>query len=394
MPSGIGSERVSAGPLLDLPEELALLQRTARQFAEERLQPHEREIEAKNEIPRALIAEIAAMGFFGIGFGEDVGGQGFGKLGYCVMVEQLARASAAIWNVVGASVGLCAQAIDLGASDAQRRRWLPDLLAGKTLGAYALSEPNAGSDAGSLKTLATRDGNTYVLDGAKTFITNAPIADVFTVFATTDRGAGSKAIAAFVIERKTDGLEVGPNDEKMGLHGSTSAQLFFRGARVPADQRLGEEGRGFALALRTLDHGRLGLAAHSVGAAQRLLEASTAHARERQQFGKPIGANQAVQWMIADAATEIHAARLMVYDAAARLDRGERVTQRAAMAKLFATETLGRVADAAVQVHGGMGYMRELWIERAYRDARIARIYEGTSEIQRMVIAQALLEGD
>ncbi len=193
------------------------------------------------------------------------------------------------------------------------------------------------------------------------------------------------------MERETPGLEVGPNDEKMGLHGSTTAQLYFHEMRVPAAQRIGADGEGFKIALRTLDLGRLGLAAHAVGAAQRLLEASIEHAKARVQFGKPIGAHQAIQWMLADAATGIHAARLMVHDTASRADRGERVTDRAAMTKLFATELLGRVADSAVQIHGGMGYMRELWIERAYRDARIYRIYEGTSEIQRVVIAAGLL---
>jgi len=230
-----------------------------------------------------------------------------------------------------------------------------------------------------------------VLDGAKTFITNAPIADLFVVFANADREKGSKGITAFVVERATAGLEVGPNDAKMGLHGSTTAQLFFHEMHVPVEQRLGPEGGGFQVALRTLDYGRMGLAAHAVGAAQRLHEVSVAHAKARVQFAKPIAAQQAIQWMLADAAVEIHAARLMVYDAASRADRGERVTDRAAMAKLFATEALGRVADAAVQIHGGMGYMRELWIERAYRDARIYRIYEGTSEIQRLVIAGGLL---
>jgi alkylation response protein AidB-like acyl-CoA dehydrogenase len=376
---------------VELPEDIRLLQRTVRGFVDDVLAPCAKEIEEKDEIPHALITRMGEAGLFGIGHPEELGGQGFGSLGYCVAVEQLARVNASLWNVVGASAGLCGTAISVGGPDDVRRRYLPDLFGGKTVGAYALSEPGAGSDAGSLKTVARRDGDTYVIDGAKTFITNAPIADVFVIFGNADAASGSKGITAFVIERDSEGLEIGANDEKMGLHGSTTAQLYFNGLRVPSSQRVGAEGDGFKIALRTLDLGRLGLAAHSVGAAQRLLEACVEHAKTRQQFGKPIGANQAIQWMLANAATEIHAARLMVYDAASRADRGERITDRAAMAKLFATEMLGRVADAAVQIHGGMGYMRELWIERAYRDARITRIYEGTSEIQRMVIAGALL---
>jgi acyl-CoA dehydrogenase len=374
-----------------LPEELLMLQRSVREFVEQSLEPRSREIEENDEIPRDVIDAMAAMGLFGIGFREEVGGQGFGKLGYCVAVEQLARTNASLWNVIGGSAGLCGTAIDLGGPDELRSRYLPPLLAAKKIGAYALSEPGAGSDAGGLKTQARRDGDAWVIDGAKTFITNAPIADVFVVFTTLDPKAGSKAITAFVVERDTPGLEVGRNDAKMGLHGSTTAQLFFHEMRVSGAQRLGDEGRGFAIALGTLDYGRMGLAAHAVGAAQRLLEACVAHAKTRVQFGTPIGANQAIQWMLADAAIDIHAARLMVYDAASRADRGERVTDRASKAKLFATEALGRIADAAVQIHGGMGYMKELWIERAYRDARIYRVYEGTSEIQRLVIAQGLL---
>jgi acyl-CoA dehydrogenase len=374
-----------------LPDELVMLQRSVRRFVDEQLAPLERQIEEGHEIRRSVIDAMAGLGLFGLGFREGVGGQGFGKLGYCVAVEQLGRANASLWNVIGGSAGLCGTAIDIGGPDAVRQRYLPDLLAARTIGAYGLSEPGAGSDAASLRTTARRDGNGYVIDGAKTFITNAPIADLFVIFATLDPKLGSKAITAFVVERDTHGLEVGPNDAKMGLHGSTTAQLFFHEMRVPATQRVGEEGKGFAVALATLDHGRMGLAAHAVGAAQHLLEACVAYAKARTQFGRPIGSNQAIQWMLADAGTEIHAARLMVYDAASRADRGERVTDRASMAKLFASELLGRVADAAVQIHGGMGYMRELWIERAYRDARIYRIYEGTSEIQRLVIAQGLL---
>lgn len=379
---------------LELPEELRLLQQSVRRFVDETLAPHEREIEEKDEISGDLIRAMGDAGLFGIGHDERWGGQGFGKLGYCVAIEQAGRVNASLWNVVGGSAGLCGTAIEIGGPDAVRERYLPQIFAGEKIGAYGLSEPGAGSDAGSLKTAAVRRGDEYVIDGFKTFITNAPIADVFVIFANVAPDRGSKGITAFVVERGTPGLEIGTNDAKMGLHGSTTAHLFFSNMRVPLANRVGEEGHGFRIALATLDTGRLGLAAHSVGIAQRLLEASTQYAKSRVQFGKPISANQAIQWMLADAATEIHAARLMVYDAAARADRGERITQRAAMTKLFATEMLGRVADAAVQIHGGMGFMRELWIERAYRDARITRIYEGTSEVQRMVIAGALLEGD
>ena len=377
---------------LELPEELQLLQKTVRKFVEETLQPHEKEIEEKDEIPRALITAMGDAGLFGIGHDEKWGGQGFGKLGYVVAVEQAGRANASLWNVVGGSAGLCGTAIEIGGPDALRQRYLPEIFTGRKVGAYGLSEPGAGSDAGSLKTQAKREGDAYVINGAKTFITNAPIADVFVIFANAAPDKGNKGITAFAVERATPGLEIGPNDEKMGLHGSTTAQLYFHDMKVPVSQRVGDEGQGFKIALGTLDMGRLGLAAHAVGIAQRLMEASAEYAKSRVQFGKPIATTQAIQWMLADAATEIHAARLMVYDAAGRADKGERITQRAAMAKLFATEMLGRVADSAVQVHGGMGYMRELWIERAYRDARITRIYEGTSEVQRMVIAGALLE--
>jgi alkylation response protein AidB-like acyl-CoA dehydrogenase len=377
---------------LELPEELKLLQTSVRKFVDETLAPHEKEIEEKDAIPRELITAMGGAGLFGIGHDEQWGGQGFGKLGYCVAIEQAGRVNAALWNVVGGSAGLCGTAIEIGGPDEVRRRFLPDIFSGRKVGAYGLSEPGAGSDAGSLKTQAKRDGDRYIIDGAKTFITNAPIADLFVIFANVDPTQGSKGITAFAVERSTPGLKIGPNDEKMGLHGSTTAQLYFDGMEVPVQNRVGAEGQGFKIALGTLDMGRLGLAAHSMGIAQRLLDACVGYAKERKQFGKPIAANQAIQWMLADAATEIHAARLMVYDCAARADRGERITQRAAMTKLFATEMLGRVADAAVQIHGGMGYMRELWIERAYRDARITRIYEGTSEVQRMVIAGGLLE--
>src|SRR5256886_13261665 len=230
-----------------LPEELVMLQRSVREFVETQLVPVEREIEEKDEIPRAVIDAMAGMGLFGVGFSEKVGGQGFGKLGYWVAVEQLARANASLWKGMGGATGLCGTGIDIGGPDALRSRYLPDLLSARKIGAYGLSEPGAGSDAAGLKTAARRDGDAYVIDGAKTFITNAPIADVFVIFTTLDPKLGSKAITAFVVDRATPGLEVGRNDAKMGLHGSTTAQLYFREMRVPASQRLGEEGKGFEI---------------------------------------------------------------------------------------------------------------------------------------------------
>src|SRR5881396_1471728 len=253
-----------------LPEDIRLLQRTVRGFVDDVLAPCAKEIEEKDEISRALITKMGEAGLFGIGHDEALGGQGFGKLGYCVAVEQLARVNASLWNVVGGSAGLCGTAISVGGPDDVRRRYLPDLFSGGKVGAYALSEP----DAGSVKTAARREGDAYLIEGVKTFITNAPIADVFVIFANAAPASGSKGITAFVVERGAKGLEIGPNDEKMGLHGSTTAQLYFDDLRVDVAQRVGNEGDGFKIALRTLDFGRLGLAAHSVGAAQRLLEAS------------------------------------------------------------------------------------------------------------------------
>src|SRR5205823_8122645 len=242
---------------LDLPEELQLLQKTVRSFVEQTLAPHEKEIEEKDEISRTLIGAMGQAGLFGIGHDERWGGQGFGKLGYAVAVEQAGRANASLWNVVGASAGLCGTAIEVGGPDGVRERYLPQLFSGAKIGAYGLSEPGAGSDAGSLKTVAKHDGDAYVIDGAKTFITNAPIADVFVIFANAAPEKGNKGITAFVVERGTSGLEIGPNDEKMGLHGSTTAQLYFHDLRVGAAQRVGDEGQGFRIALGTLDMGRL-----------------------------------------------------------------------------------------------------------------------------------------
>ncbi len=375
-----------------LPEELQMLQRTVREYVESRLQPLSRQIEEEDRIPDEVVREMANMGFFGVPFPECYGGMGAGSLGYSVFLEELGRTNASISNLVGASCSLCATAIYLDGSEDQKQRYLTPLARGEKIGAFCLSEPNAGSDAASIRTSAKQVDGGWLLNGEKIFITNAPIADVFVVFASTDRSLGPRGgISAFIVEKGTPGLQVGKPDEKMGLRGSHTAPVIFEDCRVPAENLLGKLGHGFATAMKVLDRGRIYLAAGAVGGAQKLLEMSLEYARQRYQFGQPLANFQAIQWMLADSATELHAARLMVYQAAWKVDRGERVSREAGMAKLFASEMAGRVADRAVQIHGGMGYMKELPIERAYRDARILRIYEGTSEVQRMVIAEDLI---
>ncbi len=377
----------------DIPEELQFLAKTVRDFVERRLVPLERRVEDEDRIPDEVLREMGALGFFGLPFPEEYGGAGAGDLGYCLALEQFGRTSAAFSNLIGAHTSIGSMSIYLGGTEEQKRRYLPDLASGRKIAAFSLTEPSSGSDAASIQTIATKRADRWYLTGTKIWVTNGPIADVVVVYAANDRSLGARGgITAFIVEKGFPGFRVGKVDDKMGLRGSYTGELVFEDCEVPDENVLGGAvGSGFRTALGALDIGRISLAAGAVGSSQHLLELGIAHSKRRQQFGKPIAANQAIQWMLADSAVEIHAARLMVYDAASRADAGERITDRASMAKLFATEMLGRVADAAVQVHGGMGYMRELWIERAYRDARIYRIYEGTSEIQRMVIAGALL---
>ncbi len=377
---------------LEIPEELLLLRRTVRQFVEERLRPLERQVEDEDRIPPELLAEMGKLGFFGLPFPEEYGGVGAGDLGYCLALEEFGRASAAFSNVIGAHTSIGAMSIYLAGTEEQKRRYMPDLCAGRRIAAFSLTEAGAGSDAASLRTTAEKRGDGWVLNGTKVWVTNGPIADVVVVYAATDRSLGARGITAFIVEAGFPGFRVGRVDEKMGLRGSQTSELVFEDCEVPAENVLGgEAGRGFRAALAALEIGRVSLAAGAVGSSQYLLELALAHSKARRQFGRPIASNQAIQWMLADSAVEIHAARLMVYDAACKLDQGRRIPTEAAMAKLYASEMAGRVADRVLQIHGGMGYMKELGIERAYRDARILRIYEGTSEVQRMIVAEELL---
>jgi acyl-CoA dehydrogenase len=334
------------------------------------------------------------LGLFSIPFPEEYGGGGLGELGYCVAFEELGAVNAAYSNIIGGHCGLCGMSIALGGSDELKGRYLPRMAAGEILGAFALTEPNAGSDAAHIQTTARRDGDDYILNGSKLWVSNGPMADLYTVFAVTDRDQGAKGVSAFVVERDTPGVSIGKVDEKMGLRGSKTSEVFFADARVPARNLIGVEGQGFRVAMQTLDGGRMSLGASCVGQAQAALDLAVEWSRQRIQFGRPISSNQAIQWMLADSEVEIHAGRMMVYHGAWKIDSGQRASHEAAMVKVYCSEMLGRVVDRAVQVHGGMGYMKEFDVERMYRDARITRIYEGTSEVQRMIIAQDLLSGD
>ncbi len=374
-----------------IPEDAKLLQQTVRDYVRERLMPIAMQVDRDDEVPAGILQEMKDLGLFSITFPEEYGGGGFGELAYCLVMEELGAANAAYSNIIGGHCSLSGTAIALAGSDDLKRRYLPAMATGQKLGAFALTEPNAGSDAAHIQTTARRDGNQFVLNGSKLWVSNGPIADVYTVFATTDREKGARGVTAFVVDRDTPGLTIGKVDEKMGLRGSKTSEVFFEDACVPAANVLGEEGKGFRVALQTLDGGRIALGASCVGQAQAALNLALQWSRQRVQFGRPIADNQAIQWMLADSEVEIHAARMMVYHAAWKIDTGQRASHEAAVVKVYCTEMANRVVDRAVQVHGGMGYMKEFDIERMYRDARILRIYEGTSEVQRMIIAKDLL---
>ena len=378
----------------DLPEELVLLKRTVREFVEGRLQPIEEQVERDDKIPDAVMKEMGALGFFGLPFPEEYGGVGAGDLGYCAALEEFGRTSAAFSNLIGAHTSIGSMSIYLGGTEDQKKRYLPDLAAGRKIAAFSLTEPSSGSDAASIQTSARKQGDRWLLNGTKIWVTNGPIADVVVVYAANDRALGARGgITAFIVEKGFTGFRVGRVDEKMGLHGSYTGELVFEDCEVPDTNVLGgAAGTGFKTALGALDIGRVSLAAGAVGSSQYLLELAIAHAKRRVQFGKPIAVNQAIQWMLADSAVEIHAARLMVYDAATKLDAGKRASTEAAMVKVYASEMAGRVVDRVLQIFGGMGYMKGSPVERAYRDTRILRIYEGTSEVQRMIIAEELLK--
>jgi acyl-CoA dehydrogenase len=375
------------------PESFALLIETIRRFVRERLVPIEHEVAETDRIPDWAVAEMRELGLFGLAIPEEYGGLGVTMEEEVAIAFELGRTSPCFRSMIGTNNGIGSSGIVIDGTPEQKQKYLPRLAAGELIGSFALTEPEAGSDAASLKTTARRDGDHYVLNGTKRYITNAPHAGIFTVMARTDPGnKGASGISAFVVEAGTPGLSIGRTDRKMGQKGAHTADVIFEDARVPAGNLIGlKEGVGFKTAMRVLDKGRLHIAAVCVGVAERMLDDAVRYAVDRRQFGQRIADFQLIQGMLADSKTEIYAARSMVIDAARRRDAGEDITTEASCCKYFASEMCGRVADRAVQVHGGAGYIADYGIERFYRDVRLFRLYEGTSQIQQIVIARNLI---
>lgn len=376
----------------ELSEEQRMVREMVREFAQKEIAPRAAEVDRTEEFPAENIRKMAELGLMGLPYPEEYGGGGGDYLSYAIAVEEIAYACGSTALIYAAHVSLGCGPIYYFGTEAQKRKWLPHLCSGQGLAAFGLTEPEAGSDAGATRTTAVRDGDFYILNGSKMWITSGAIADVVTCTAKTDPAAGTRGISCFLVEKGMPGFIPGKNEPKMGLKGSVTSALSFENCRVPAENLLGQEGEGYKQMLITLDGGRISIGAMAVGLAQAALDEAKHYAQQRVQFGRPIAEFQAIQWMLADMATEIEAARLMVYRAAAMKDAGLRFTKEAAMAKLFASEVAERAAFKAIQIHGGYGYSREYPVERIYRDQRLCSIGEGTSEIQRLVIARHLLD--
>ncbi len=373
-----------------LSEEIQLLKKSVRDFVQNEVEPYAMQIEKEDRIPEEVIEKSKEMGLFGISIPEEYGGLGIGMVGKCAVYEEIGATHNGYTTLLGAHSGIGTVGIVEMGTEEQKRRYLPAMARGEKIGAFALTEPEAGSNAANLKTTAVRRGNKYILNGTKHYITNALVADVFTVMAVTDPGKGAKGITSFIVEKDFPGFKVGKVEPKMGLRGSHSAEIILEDCEVPVENVLGEEGRGYVNALKILANGRAGLAARNLGSCQKLLDMSVRYAQERIQFGVPIIEHQAVAHMLAEMAVDIEALRSLIYRVAWMVDEGKQVIKEAAMLKLFGSEVYNRVADKAVQIHGGIGYISDYPVERFYRDARITRIYEGTSEIQKNIIAAQL----
>lgn len=366
---------------------------TVSRYVRERLIPNEPRVAEEDAIPDDIAGEMRKMGLFGLSIPEEYGGLGLNMAEEVQVAFELGRASPAFRSLIGTNNGIGSQGIVIDGTEEQKQRYLPRLASGEIIGSFALTEPGSGSDAASLRTSARREGDAYVINGTKRFITNAPEAGLFTVFARTDPDLpGARGVSAFLVEADTPGITLGPLDRKMGQKGAHTCDVIFEECRVPASALLGGvEGQGFRTAMKVLDRGRLHISAACVGVAERLIDDSLRYAMEREQFGKPIAEFQLIQAMLADSRAESYAARCMVLETARKRDRGENVSTEAACCKMFASEMVGRVADRAVQIHGGAGYIADYGVERFYRDVRLFRIYEGTTQIQQLVIARNMI---
>ncbi|MBI4589858.1 MAG: acyl-CoA dehydrogenase family protein [Candidatus Rokubacteria bacterium] len=378
----------------EVPEEFELLVKSVRQFVQRELEPAAEVVEREGRVPEEAVAKLRGAGYFGLTIPARYGGTGLGVLPYCLVQEELAQTHSCFGTLIAGNNGIGSHALVHFGTEEQKAKYLPALARGEVISAFALSEPNAGSDAEGIETTAHPLDGGFMLNGRKHFISRATVADLFTVMAVTDRAARPKrkGITAFLVERGTPGFTIGPAHRTMGSDVVPAGEVTFDECRIPASNVIGEVGGGFAVAMSTLAEGRLNVAAKCVGTARRLLDLSVRYSKERVQFGRPICQNQAIQWMLADSATEIAAGRALLYSVASCLERGEDVRRESSMVKLFCSEMVGRVADRAVQIHGGMGYMSELPVERMYREVRLWRIVEGTSEIQRLIVARSLLE--
>jgi alkylation response protein AidB-like acyl-CoA dehydrogenase len=371
----------------ELTEEQRMLRDMVRDFTRTEIKPIADKIDEEECIPVSLIQKMGQLGLLGAAFPVEYGGGGFGEVGYCVMQEEIARGCLSTATFIGAHQSIGANAIFIGGTEDLKRRYLVPLAEGKMIGAFALTEVLAGSDSFNLRTKAVLEGNEWVINGEKMWITNGSIADIVSTFARTERG-----ITGFVVETKTPGFTAGPPEKKMGIRGSVTSPITLENVRVPKENIIGDDGRGFIVAMKTLDAGRLGLGAACLGASKELLELSTKYSKERKQFDVPISQFEGIQFMLAEMATTIYAMESIIYRTAAAYDAGKSISRQSASVKLFCSEALDKVVDMAVQIHGGMGYSREMPIERFYRDSRINRIFEGTNEIQKVVIAREVLK--
>jgi alkylation response protein AidB-like acyl-CoA dehydrogenase len=372
-------------------EDQVLLRRSVREFAETEIRPHVIEWDERQHFPIELMPKLASLGLLGIQFPEAYGGAAMSAVDYCICIEEIARVDPGVALSVAAHNGLCTAHIFLAGNEAQKQQYVVPLATGAKIGAWALTESTSGSDAAGMRTTAVRDGDTWVLNGAKAFTTHGRVGDVVVAMAVTDRAAGTKGISAFVIDRGTPGMSAGKKEDKLGMRASDTSEVLFEDCRIPAGQLLGAEGQGFVQTMQVLDAGRIGIAALSVGLAQGAYEAALHYAKERKAFGKAISQFQAIQWKLADNALRIEAARLLTYRSAYLKDRGRRTTLESSIAKLYASEIAVKAADDCVQIHGGYGFVKDYPAEKFFRDVKLTTIGEGTSEIQRLVIARQLL---